>query len=70
MAKTKFRKAIEGCWVGKNVKTMNVWAHQNMKIKFEADAGWDRYLLKLRQKSGHEAWSDCIDWYSLHNPGC
>ena len=70
MTKRQFREAINQCWLGWNARTMNVWAYQQNKIKFDADAGWERYLLKLRQKAGHEAWPDCIDWYSLYNPGC
>jgi hypothetical protein len=44
------------------------WGRERIEIKDKADQGWIDYMLKPRQKSGLEAWSDCIDWESLHNP--
>jgi hypothetical protein len=44
------------------------WAYRVDLIRPNADQGWVEYLLKLRQKSGLEHWSDCFDWDSFHNP--
>ena len=64
-SKREFRAAILRCWPRKNL-----WAYNKNQIKFGANAGWVDYILKLRQKSGLEAWSDSIDWYSSYNPNC
>ena len=64
----QFRQAIKKCWVGKNEKSKNIWAYRETDIKFDANEGAVKYLLKFRQKSGLEAWSDSIDWYSFYNP--
>ena len=53
MSERKFRSAILRYW-----PTKNVWAYRENRITFDADAGWIDYLLKLRQKSGLEAWSE------------
>ena len=63
MSKRKFRRAILRYW-----PTKNVWAYRENKVELDADAGWIGYCLKPRQKSGLEAWSDSIDWYSFYNP--
>jgi hypothetical protein len=63
MTPWQFRNEIMRCW-----PTKNLWAYKFNQIKFGADVGWVNYLLKLRQKSGLEAWSDSIDWYSFYNP--
>jgi len=63
MTPWQFQNEIMRCW-----PTKNLWAYKFNQIKFGADVGWVNYLLKLRQKSGLEAWSDSIDWYSFYNP--
>jgi len=63
MSKRSFRRAILRYW-----STKNVWAYRENKVELDADAGWIGYCLKPRQKSGLEAWSDSIDWYSFYNP--
>ena len=68
MTDFQFRQAIKKCWVGWDEKTKNIWAYRETKITFGADEGAVVYLLKFRQKSGLEAWSDSIDWYSFYNP--
>ena len=68
MTDFQFRQAIKKCWVGKNEKSKNIWAYRETDIKFDADEGAVKYLLKFRQKSDLEAWSDSIDWYSYYNP--
>jgi hypothetical protein len=58
----KFRELIQECWGRVD------WAHKEMKVGVYRDEGWIDYILKQRQKSGLEVWSDCIDWTSFHNP--
>ena len=65
MSEREFRREILLCWPRRNL-----WAYRHNWIELDGDAGWIVYLTKLRQKSGLEAWSDCIDWYSFHNPTC
>jgi hypothetical protein len=57
-----FEKLIHECWA----KTH--WGHNRVQVRDNADQGWIIYMLKPRQKSEFETWSDCIDWDSLHNP--
>jgi hypothetical protein len=57
-----FEALIRECW--SKVR----WGYDRVSVAFNADQGWINYLLKLRQKSGFEAWSDCIDWHN-HNNG-
>lgn len=65
MNERQFRREILRCW-----SRSNLWAYRHNWIELDGDASWIGYLLKLRQKSGLDAWSDCIDWYSFHNPTC
>jgi len=59
----QFAMKIRDCW-----KRID-WGYNEIDIQRDADRSWvDNYMLKLRQKSGLEAWVDCIDWGSLHNP--
>ena len=44
------------------------WGYDRVQVRDNADQRWVRYMLKPRQKSGFETWSDCIDWDPLHNP--
>ena len=47
------------------------WGYREILVRQNADRGWIYYMLKRRQKSVFDAWSDCIDWDSLHNtPNC
>lgn len=57
-----FRTLIRDCWDRVH------WAHGQDEIETSADQGWTNYMLKLRQKSEFESFSDCIDWESLYNP--
>jgi hypothetical protein len=57
-----FRVLIHECW--RKVD----WAHKEMKVGVYRDAGWIDYMLKPKQKSGLEVWSDCIDWTCFYNP--
>jgi hypothetical protein len=52
---------VRHCWAEVD------WAYERNAIEFGADEGWINYMLKLGQKSGLEAWSDCIDWHNFHN---
>jgi hypothetical protein len=63
MNERQFRRVILRYWPRKNV-----WAYRENWIELDGDAGWIGYCLKPRQKSGLEAWSDSIDWYSFYNP--
>ena len=58
----EFLRMIRKCW--RKVD----WGYEQTCVRSGADAGWIRYMLKPRQKSGFETWSDCIDWFSFHNP--
>ena len=58
----RFRELVEECW------SRTDWGYRKTKIRFNADQGWVDYMLKENQKSGFEAWSDCIDWNSFYNP--
>ena len=53
MSEQQFRREILRIWPRKNL-----WAYRENKIELDADAGWINYLLKLRQKSGLEGWSE------------
>lgn len=44
------------------------WAYNRIWARDDANKGWLNYMLKPRQKSGLETWSDCIVWECLHNP--
>lgn len=44
------------------------WARERTHFEEGADQGWITYMLKRRQKSDLETWSDCIIWESFHNP--
>jgi hypothetical protein len=58
----RFKQLVRQCWSKVD------WAYDRILLRDNADSGWIDYILKPRQKSGLEAWSDCIDWESLHNP--
>ena len=58
----RFRRFVEECW------SRIDWGYRKTVVRFNADQGWVDYMLKSKQKSGLEAWQDCIDWNSLHNP--
>jgi hypothetical protein len=58
----RFDEIARECWSKVD------WGRERVEIKDNADQGWIDYMLKPRQKSGLEDWSDCIDWVSLHNP--
>ena len=57
----RFTALIHDCW-GKTH-----WGYDQLLVREDADYGWVNYILKFSQKSGFDAWSDCIDWYSLEN---
>jgi hypothetical protein len=57
-----FEERIHACWSRLD------WGYRITFVRDNADKGWVNYMLKLRQKSEFENWSDCIDWGSLHNP--
>ena len=59
---TKFEQLVRDCWSKVD------WGYDRILLRDNADRGWLDYILKPRQKSGLEAWSDCINWDSLHNP--
>ena len=60
-----FTVLIHDCWSKVD------WGYREILVRPSADRGWIYYMLKRRQKSEFEAWSDCIDWESLHNtPNC
>lgn len=41
------------------------WGHKNFHIQADSDAGWDKYVSKLRDKSNY---ADSIDWINYHAP--
>ncbi len=57
-----FETLIQDCWQQVD------WAYREALVRSNADKGWIDYMLKPTQKSGLEAWSDCIDWNCFHNP--
>jgi hypothetical protein len=57
----EFRALIARCW------TDTRWGYRVIDVNFGADQGWIEYMLKPSQKSGLEAWTDCIDWNSFYN---
>jgi hypothetical protein len=57
-----FEQMVRDCWSKVD------WGYHRILLRDNADRGWLDYILKPRQKSGLEAWPDCIDWESLHNP--
>jgi hypothetical protein len=58
---TRFVAFIRECWSKVD------WGYREIMVRPNADRGWIGYMLKHRQKSEFYAWSDCIDWESLHN---
>lgn len=58
----QFEEMIRKCWSKVD------WALPQIDFQEYADRGWLGYMLKRRQKSGLDAWSDCIVWECLHNP--
>lgn len=61
LAPHDFEAYVRHCWAQVD------WAHDRISIEFGADEGWVNYMLKLRQKSGFESWSDCMDWHNCYN---
>lgn len=57
-----FQALIGKCWDRVD------WGYREIVARPNANEGWIDYMLKPRQKSGLEAWSDCIDWNCFHNP--
>ena len=43
------------------------WGHQEIHIQPGADAGWTKYISKLRDKPNY---ADSIDWENYHNADC
>jgi hypothetical protein len=62
IAPVRFSELVQECW------SQTDWGYRKTEIRFNADQGWVDYMLKSNQKSGFEAWSDCIDWNSFYNP--
>jgi hypothetical protein len=60
----QFHGAINECWSRVD------WSYRKNQVGENADGGWIGYMFKPWQKSGLEAWIDCIDLDSLHNPNC
>jgi hypothetical protein len=58
----RFDELIRQCWPKID------WGYDRIFARDNADRGWLDYMLKPRQKSGLEAWSDCIVWECLINP--
>ena len=57
----QFKAIIHKCWSKLD------WGYRVIEVRPNADRGWINYMLKSRQKTEFYAWSDCIDWGSLHN---
>ena len=57
----RFKALIHVCWNRVD------WGYREIMVRPNADRGWIDYMLKDRQKSAFDAWSDCIDWELLHN---
>jgi hypothetical protein len=55
-----FRELIVDCWSHVD------WSRERVDFKESANQGWIKYMLKGRQKSDLETWSDCIIWESFH----
>jgi hypothetical protein len=62
MDPVSFERLIHDCWAKVD------WGYKRILVRDNADRGWIEYMLKPQQKSALEAWSDSIDWDSLHNP--
>jgi hypothetical protein len=58
----RFAQFVCECWSKVD------WGYREIMIRPNANRGWINYMLKFRQKSAFDAWSDCISWESLHNP--
>jgi hypothetical protein len=56
-----FEALIRECWSKVH------WGYDRISVAFDVDPGWIRYMLKLRQKSGLQAWPHCIDWQNFYN---
>ena len=67
MSRESFERMVEQCWLKTDYGYGRIhFAHKS--DGGEPDSGWIAYMLKAKQKSGLEDWSDCIDWDSFHNP--
>jgi hypothetical protein len=58
----RFQALVWHCW------SRTDWGYDPTSVELSADQAWVEYMLKPTQKSGFEAWTDCIDWNNLHNP--
>jgi hypothetical protein len=58
----QFAATICDCWLNTD------WGYRQLMVRRGANEGWIGYMLKLRQKSELDAWIDCIDLDTLHNP--
>jgi hypothetical protein len=56
-----FTALIIDCWLRTD------WAFPDCLVQQNPDAGWNNYILKLRQKTELETWFDCIDLNCLTN---
>jgi hypothetical protein len=83
MSREEFTAAVCWCWwkthwghriVDLKFNSNPPWLHALQGKLYtllggvHASQGWVNYMLKPRGKSGLEAWFDCIDFGSLHNP--
>jgi hypothetical protein len=57
-----FEQLIHACWAKVH------WGFRRVLVRDGTNQGWIDYLLKRRQKSQFESWSDCIILETLHNP--
>jgi len=58
----QFAATIRSCW------RKTDWGYDELMVRRGANEGWIEYMLKSRQKSDLDAWIDCIDLDTLHNP--
>jgi hypothetical protein len=61
----QFKTAISISW-----DRTTDWGYWRILVRPNANRGWIDYMLKPSQKSGLEAWIDCIDLECLNNPNC
>ena len=57
----RFKTLIQECWYKVD------WGYCEICVRPNANHRWIDYMLKERQKSAFETWSDCICWEALHN---
>jgi hypothetical protein len=56
----EFAQLIRRSWVRTD------WGYNQIKIRFDADFGWIRYMMKSRDKQ--DGLADSIDWMNFYNP--